>query len=437
MEVIGKIAEVTADLLKDAEADQATTERQNQIMSALGKIQDTLQKLQVAQEESTNIERISPSFTLISTWQKEFPVAVKDNNTADISSYLQTFNSKGEDGAAYHIQNIFNVLTGRGLGSGTNQETTPMLQSWQLQSYQKMYAPVNGQYTFTLKNYLDDYDKTISWALGMAGYALVCQIIALQDLAQKSTPAADISHQAKDIINGFKANTDAVLNLAYTYFPSFVQKFKPSYKEQGTKLNHWFRLWCPGLHVKNYVGWTGDGNSDGGDYSNDPTMGITYNISAMDCDSSEGIYPELEFRFDEKNHPLNGPAKLISRMDGATVSIYCYGDGNGEFSAGLTTTTDPSYWRDGMRFIPASFNVLPLSVEDMKGVDAPGVRLVVANDPSVNPGMAWGWTMGFINNNNTWILRHDGLVQSSWVKGPDTASTVPGEPSRAPKSNPE
>jgi hypothetical protein len=29
------------------------------------------------------------------------------------------------------IQNIFNVLTGQGLGSGINQEITPLLQFWQ------------------------------------------------------------------------------------------------------------------------------------------------------------------------------------------------------------------------------------------------------------------------------------------------------------------
>jgi hypothetical protein len=54
-------------LVKDAAAEKVAAERQSQIMSALGNIQNTLQELQVAQEESTSIEGISPSFTEIST----------------------------------------------------------------------------------------------------------------------------------------------------------------------------------------------------------------------------------------------------------------------------------------------------------------------------------------------------------------------------------
>ncbi|SPJ88746.1 uncharacterized protein FTOL_12640 [Fusarium torulosum] len=143
MEIIRKIIEVGAGLVKDAAAEQVASERQSQIMSALVNIQNTLQQLQVAQEESTKIECISPSSTEISTWKSGFPIAVKCNNTVDIASYLQTFSNKGQAGAAYHIQNIFNLLTGQGLGSGINQEITPLLQFWHQQSYVKMFAPVD------------------------------------------------------------------------------------------------------------------------------------------------------------------------------------------------------------------------------------------------------------------------------------------------------
>jgi hypothetical protein len=119
---------------------------------------------------------VSSSFTDISVWQSQYPEAVNNKDTEQISSFLATFNSKGPDGAAFHVQNIFNVMSGEGLGV-----TVPsILPSWHTASYKKMYTPVNGQYTFTLKDYLADYDATISWAIGMAGYALVCEIIALQ-----------------------------------------------------------------------------------------------------------------------------------------------------------------------------------------------------------------------------------------------------------------
>jgi hypothetical protein len=55
-------------------------------------------------------------------------------------------------------------------------------------------------------------------------------------------------------------------------------------------------------------------------------------LAPLECDSDEGTYPELEFRFDATNHPLHGLATLVTRAERATLNIY-----NGDFS-GLTMT---------------------------------------------------------------------------------------------------
>lgn len=69
-----------------------------------------------------------------------------------------------------------------------------------------------------------------------------------------------------------------------------------------------------------------------------------FQIYPLDSDDDEGIYPAVDFHFDEASHPLHGPATLISRVDRATVLIYkqdgLFADIN---SGGLTTTTDPKY----------------------------------------------------------------------------------------------
>jgi hypothetical protein len=153
----------------------------NQIMSALNGIQDTLLSMQVQQEYLADVGMLYSSLTLIETWKNEYPTAVQNNDTDQINSYLQAFNMKGEGGAGYIVQNIFSVLTGRGQATPGRSGATPLVQVWHDQSYDNMYTPdANGQYTFTLKNYLDDLDQALGWALGKAEFALICQIIALQ-----------------------------------------------------------------------------------------------------------------------------------------------------------------------------------------------------------------------------------------------------------------
>ncbi|KAF5001517.1 hypothetical protein FGRMN_988 [Fusarium graminum] len=444
MEAIGTIIDISSDLILDGAAEQAADARQAQILKSLRTIQTSIQNLAIEEEDLTDIIRMAPSITDVETWQKGYPLAVEANDTASIKSYLTQFNSKGSDGAADIITNIFNVLTGEGIGPGT----TPLLQMWHLQSYKKMYTPIDGQYTFTLKNYLDDYDNIISWGLSMAGYALVCQIIAMQDLADKSTPAQSITDEATSIKQAFKTKADDVLSVAYEQFPSFIKKFKPNYTDVGTNLDQWFRMWLPGQHIKNYVGWTGDAR----DPLNSENYGAPgystnymYQIYPLDCDDDEGIYPAVEFRFDQANHPLNGPATLISRVDGATVSIYNFNDSDdegvpldmsGPNSAGLTTTIDPQYWVDGVTFTQASFNILPVSAEDMGNNPAPGFVLMVANAPSDPQHGIFEWVPGTASPLSYWILRDDGLDQSSWVQTPGSASNAPGDDSRAPSPNP-
>ncbi|KAL9564459.1 hypothetical protein ACKAV7_010911 [Fusarium commune] len=217
--------------------------------------------------------------------------------------------------------------------------------------------------------------------ISMAGYALMCQIIALRVLAAPTMSASDLQGEADQYTSYFKNNATAVLGVAYEQFPPFVKKFKPNYTDTGPNLNPWFRMWYNETHVKNYVGWTGS----------DCNVEDDQKLYPLACDDDEGIYPAAEFRFDEANHPLSGPATLISRMEGAFVSIYnCeytgansnVGDMSGANSAGLTKTTDPQYWCSGVEFTQALFNVLPLSSEDIGGNPAPGFLLLVANPPS-------------------------------------------------------
>ncbi|KAF4333489.1 hypothetical protein FBEOM_12697 [Fusarium beomiforme] len=443
MEAIGTIIDLSTELILDSAAEQAADSRQEQILQGLAKIQAGIKDLAIEQEDLADIIQLAPSLNVIETWQKNYPLAVQANDTAQIQVYLNQFNNVGADGAAAIVNNIFNVLTGQGVGPGA----TPILQMWHLQSYQKMYTPINGQYTFKLKDYLDDYNNVISWALSMAGYAVVCQIIAIQDLADKSTPADKIAGETGGIRDAFKQSADAVLDVAYQQFPFFIKKFKPSYTEVGSNLDQWFRMWLPGKHIKNYVGWTGDSrdpiNSENYGAPQYSTNAM-YQIYPLDCDDDEGIYPAVEFRFDETQHPLNGLATLISRIDGATVSIYNFEadsegvpiDMSGPNSAGLTTTTETEYWQDGVTFTQALFNILPVRAEDMGNNPAPGFVLMVANPPSDQQHGIFDWVPGTASPLSYWILRDDGLVQSPWVRTQDSSSTVPGEDSRAPSPNP-
>ncbi|KAM0351701.1 hypothetical protein ACHAPU_002711 [Fusarium lateritium] len=119
-------------------------------------------------------------------------------------------------------------------------------------------------------------------------------------------------------------------------------------------------------------------------------------------------------------------------MNGETVFIY-HVNGGGDNGIGLTTTSDPSYWQEETGFFSASFNVLPVSSAD-SGTDAPGFVL----SPMVTPSgdQKWLWTPGTASPLTYWILRDDGIQQTDWVKTPDSDSTVPNEPSRAPGPNP-
>ncbi|KAF5586102.1 hypothetical protein FPANT_7308 [Fusarium pseudoanthophilum] len=154
MEVVGKIVDFAIDYLKDAAAEQEAKARQDQIMTALNNIQSTLNSLQDEQQQSTNIAMIGGSFTNIETWQTRYATALKFNNTNEINTLINEFN----ENAPTYLTNIFNVLNGQGLGPGT----VPLLKSWHAASYAKMYTPVNDQYTFTMNNYLDDYNKIVS-----------------------------------------------------------------------------------------------------------------------------------------------------------------------------------------------------------------------------------------------------------------------------------
>ncbi|KAM0351702.1 hypothetical protein ACHAPU_002712 [Fusarium lateritium] len=155
-----------------------------------------------------------------------------------------------------------------------------------------------------MKNYLDDYDATISWAVGMAGFALVCETIALQDLADSTTVTTSEAEERRD---DFSSNVPAALDVAYEQFPAFVKQFKPNYQTNGTNLGQWFRMWRSGVHVKNFVGWTGDGNGVDKQYdvgSNAPNEhDAVFQIYPIACDDDEGLYPELEFRFNENTIP--------------------------------------------------------------------------------------------------------------------------------------
>ncbi|KAF5664949.1 hypothetical protein FCIRC_10705 [Fusarium circinatum] len=216
MEVAEKIVDFANDYLKDATAEQEADARQAQIMTALGNIQQTLNSLQDEQQQSTNIAMIGGSFTSTETWQTRYATANKFKNTSEINTLINEFN----ENAPTYITNIFNVLNGQGLGPGTS----PLLKSWHDASYKKMYTPVNGQYTFTLKNYLDDYNSIVSWGISMAGYALMCQIIALRVLAAPTMSASDLQGEADQYTSQFTANATAALGVAYDHFPQAMTR---------------------------------------------------------------------------------------------------------------------------------------------------------------------------------------------------------------------
>ncbi|KAF5566726.1 hypothetical protein FPHYL_3667 [Fusarium phyllophilum] len=446
----GTVAKIAISLIQKEQADQAAEERQNQIMGALNKIQDTLQSIQVQQEQLTDIGMLHSSLTLIETWQNGYPTAVRNNDTDQINSYLRAFNSKGPDGAAYNVQNIFNVLTGQGQAASGQSGATPLVEIWHDQSYDKMYT----QYAFTLKGYLDDFDNALGWAFGMAGFAFACQIIALQgqsvfqrltllkayhqadpempDLADKTTTPEEIKNEVEQFTSQFTANVNEVFEMAYKQFPPFVKKFKLSYQDEGSNLTNWFRMWRNNTHVKNYTPIAGGPHQlyicD--NYPDQGPLKQAFEVYPTPCDDAEGICPEVEFRFDETNHPLKGLATIYSRDGDLPLLTYVV-----EGRMGMTTTTDPGSWDPAVYagdFLNIAFNVLPVSTKH-SNTDAPAFVLLFSEGVNTQ---GWPWDVGSTSPLEYWILRDDGTIQSPWVRTAGGPTRPPGQQATAPGPNP-
>ncbi|KAF5582560.1 hypothetical protein FPANT_8491 [Fusarium pseudoanthophilum] len=419
-QVAATIAKIAIGLIQKEQADQAAEERQSQIMDALNKIQGTLQTIQVQQEQLADIQMLHSSLLVIQTWQEGYPAAVKNNDTENINSYLQAFNSKGANGAASNILNIFNVLTGQGEAPSGVSGATPLVGIWHDQSYDKMYS----QDELTLQEYLVDFDNSLAWAFGMAGFAMTCQIIALQEtseLADKTTTPQEIQNEVENITTKFAANVSQVFETAYQQFPAFVKKFKVNYQDEGSNLTNWFRMWRNNTHVKNYTPIAGDPHMTMlNPSSSSNVLAYAYEVYPTPCDDDEGIYPEVEFRFDETAHPLKGPAIIYSRDGDQPLVPF---DVKGRL--GLTTTTDPSYWPSGANVgaITFNFNVLPVSKKH-SNTDAPAFVLMLCS-PADSQG--WPWDIGSASPLEYWILRDDGTIQSPWVRTEGGPATPPGQ----------
>ncbi|KAF4494442.1 hypothetical protein FAGAP_9427 [Fusarium agapanthi] len=243
LQAAGTVIKIAVSSIEKHQADSAAQDRQNQIMSALNGIQDTLRSIQIQQENLADIGMLHSSLTLIETWKNGYPPAVQNNDIDQINSYLQAFNIKGEGGAEYIVQNFFDVLTGLGQVPPGQSGANPLVQVWHDRSYDKMYTPdANGLYTFALKNYLDGFDKALGWMFSRAGFALICHIIALQDLANKTTTPEEVDNEVRQLTGQYTANVNDVFNMAYAHFPPFVKKFKVNYQDEGSNLIHWFRM---------------------------------------------------------------------------------------------------------------------------------------------------------------------------------------------------
>ncbi|KAF5640826.1 hypothetical protein F52700_3538 [Fusarium sp. NRRL 52700] len=421
----GTVAKIAISLIEKHEAESAAQlaqDRQNQIMAALKSIQDTLQSTQIQQENLANIEMLHSSLTILDGWQKYYIPAVQNNDTEQINSYLVAFNNKGEGGAEDIVQNFFDVLTGQGEVPPGQSGATPLIQLWHDQSYDKMYTPdANGKYTFTLKNYLDDFDGALGWALSRAGFALICQIIALQELAHKTTTLDEIKNEVQNFSKQFTANANNVFSMAYDHFPPFVKKFKLNYQDEGSNLTNWFRMWRNNSHVKNYNPIAGGPNFQALTDIDYPP----YEVYPAACDDAEGIYPEVEFRFDETNHPLNGLATIYSRAGGLPLLLYSTAGRNG-----LTTATNPlSYSPNATapQVSQVTFNVLPVSTQYSHS-DAPAFVLLLSQGIDTQ---GWAWDIGCASPLAYWILRDDGAMQSTWVRTVGSPELPPGQQTNA------
>ncbi|KAF5583940.1 uncharacterized protein FSUBG_12947 [Fusarium subglutinans] len=426
LQAAGTIIKIAVSLIEEHQADSAAQDRQNQIMSALNGIQDILQSIQIQQENLADIEMLHSSPTLIETWRTGYPPAVQNNDIDQINSYLQAFNIKGEGGAEYIGQNIFDVLTGQGQAAPGQPGATPLVQVWHDQSYDKMYTPDdNGQYTFTLKDYLDDFDKALGWAFSRAGFALICQIIALQDLADKATTPEEIENEVRQFTGQFTANVNHVFNMAYEQFPPFVKKFKLSYQDEGSNLTNWFRMWRNNSHVRNYNPIAG-GPNPMRVFGQGLYPGNVFEVYPEACDDAEGIYPEVEFRFGETNHPLKGLATIHSRAGGFPLLVY-----NIDGRKGLTTARGPiapGPWAtyNVSQVSQVAFNVLPVSTK-YSNTDAPAFVLLLSQGIDTQ---GWAWDIGSASPLAYWILRDDGATQSTWVRWFGGSAMPPGQQSK-------
>ncbi|VTT63493.1 unnamed protein product [Fusarium fujikuroi] len=429
-QVAGTVAKIAISLIEKEQAEQAADERQYQIMRALNNIQGTLQTIQVQQEQLADIGMLHSSLQVIETWRDGYPTAVQNNDTEQIKSYIQAFNSKGAEGAAYNVQNIFNVLTGQGEAASGESGATPLVQIWHDQSYEKMYS----QDALILQQYLVDFDNALAWAFATAGFALTCQIIALQDLADKNMTHEEIQNEVDQITSQFTANVNGVFDTAYEQFPAFVKKFKLSYQDQGSNLTNWFRMWRNNSHIKNYTPIAGGPHvlSPFNDFPNSLSLAQAYELYPAPCDDAEGIYPEVEFRFDETAHPLYGLATIYSRDGDLPLQAY-----NIEGRMGLTTTADPSYWGlgpDATGIINITFNVLPVSTKYSK-TDAPAFVLLLNKGANIDT-QGWPWDIGSASPLEYWILRDDGTIQSPWVRTDGGPTLPPLQQPTAPGPNP-
>ncbi|KAG5794295.1 hypothetical protein H9Q69_006647 [Fusarium xylarioides] len=430
-QVAATIAKIAISLIQKEQADQAAEERQDQIMSALNDIQQTLQTIQVQQEQLADIGMLHSSLLVIQNWQEGYPTAVKNNDTEEINRYLQAFNGKGADGAASNVLNIFNILTGQGEAPSGVSGATPLVRIWHDQSYDKMYS----QDALILQEYLVDFDQSLGWAFGVAGFALACQIIAIQDLADKTTTPQEIQNEVDQITSQFAANVTQVFETAYQQFPAFVKKFKVNYHDEGSNLTNWFRMWRNNSHVKNYTPIAGDPHmiSPFNEFPNSLSLSQAYELYPAPCDDAEGIYPEVEFRFDETAHPLKGFATIYSRDGDLPLQGYLI-----EGRMGLTTTTDPSYWPSWVGtpgIINMSFNVLPVSKKH-SNTDAPAF-VILLNEGSNVDTQGWPWDIGSASPLEYWILRDDGTIQSPWVRTDGGPALPPGQQPTAPGPNPD
>jgi hypothetical protein len=215
----------------------------------------------------------------------------------------------------------------------------------------------------------------------------------------------------------------------YELFPPFVKKFKVNYQDEGSNLTNWFRMWRNNSHVKNYNPIAGGPNP-----VFVPSLEQVFDRSVprqlfevypAACDDAEGIYPEVEFRFDETGHPLKGPAIIYSRAGGAPLLMY-----NIEGRQGLTTVTNPGATDQSADISDVSqviFNVLPVSTQYSQ-TDAPAFVLLFYQGPDTQ---GWAWDVGSANPLAYWILRDDGAMQSTWVREFGGPATPPGQQSTA------